>query len=67
MKLEDIFSIYNIKLIEDGKTRPLSDVLEDLYLLIAPDEFTDIRTLIAIEESENNVFEEFRTEYEDKE
>jgi hypothetical protein len=67
MKLEDIFSIYNIKLIEDGKTRPLSDVLEDLYLLIAPDEFTDIRTLIAIEEPENNVFEEFRTEYEDKE
>jgi hypothetical protein len=64
MKLEEIFEMYSIKLIENGQTRPLSDVLEDIYLLLTSDTFKFLKKRIASEEPDNNIFQEFRDKYE---
>jgi len=65
MTLEQIFSIYNVPLTENGVSRKLSDVIEDIYLNVTPDKFKDICILIGTEEPENNIFEEFREKFEE--
>jgi hypothetical protein len=65
MTLEEVFMIYNIPLIENEKARKLSDILEDMYLRLSGENFEVLKSLIAKEEPENNIFEKFRENFEE--
>ena len=65
MKIEELFEQYRIQLLEDGKPRKLSDVIEDIYLILGPDEYKMLRSQISKAESDENIFENFRKSYEE--
>ena len=65
MKLEEIFEEYRIQLLEDGKPRKLSDVIEDIYLILGPDAYKMLKRQISKAEADENIFEDFRKSYEE--
>lgn len=65
MTLQEIFNKYRIELIENGKPRRLSDVLEDMYMLLNKEDFLNLTNSISRAENLVNVFEDFRKEFEE--
>ena len=56
MTLQEIFNKYRIELIENGKPRRLSDVLEDMYMLLNKEDFLNLTNSISRAENLVNVF-----------
>jgi hypothetical protein len=65
MTLQEIFNKYRIELTENGKPRKLSDVLEDMYMLLNKEDFLNLTNAISRAENLTNVFEDFRKEFEE--
>lgn len=61
MILEEVFANYGIALRnEDGSLRNLIDVLEDMYLKLAPYEFHKLTYELSEKEKYSNIFDQAR-------